>query len=308
MASSRGGSIEVAVIGSGGFLGSHLVRRLKNSDVATGSFTRSRPALKDGILNKDVAGAQVIYYLATSATPGVAERTPQLMSDDHASLLEFLTALRQLKNHRPTVVFCSSSTVYDSTADAPYRETTPVRAETAFGAGKLNMERSLLQYSNVVRPIVIRLGSMYGPGHRTDPGHGVIMHWLSAISAGRPIDVIGGDETRRDFIYIDDVVDALVRLISTPIDGIPYLINIGSGEPTSLGELLRGVIKATGERPLVRRHPARGFDRREIWLDIGLASETLGWVPQTDLLDGLTHTWRSIVGCIRESGSVPEQS
>lgn len=288
-----------AVIGAGGFVGARLVRTLENAGVPVARFTRSVPFLRDGELAAPARTAPVLFYFATSVTPGSAERFPEMVDADQELFGRLLGALRR-SGARPAVVLASSGTVYDPRLTPPYDEAAPTWAPGAYGAGKLRMERALLDHADAVRPLVVRLASMYGPGARTAPGFGVIPHWLMATAAGRPFELIGDPEVRRDFVYVDDVVDAMLRAyaaLSTPADGDgqpPQILNIGSGIPTSLSELLREVAAVTGREPAVRRLDGRGFDRRALWLDVRQAADTLGWRPRTTLAAGLTRTWHAV--------------
>lgn len=290
---SRDGVPDAVVVGANGFLGARLVRRLTEAGRVVASFTRSRPLHHHGILERELREAPIIYYLAASVTPGVAERHPEKVAADHLELERLLADLKSSHAH-PTVIFASSSTVYDPHFPPPYKESAHTHVETVYGDGKMRMEETLSSFADSIRPVIIRLASMYGPGHRTDPGHGVIAHWLTALSEGRPIDVIGHRDTRRDYIYVEDVVDGLLCLTDLPPNQQPEVLNIGSGESTSLAELLRQIIEVTGIQPTINYHPTREFDRRELWLDISRAQALLDWNPRTSLSEGLLRTWDSI--------------
>lgn len=288
-----------AVIGAGGLVGARLVRALEAVGVPTARFTRSRPFLSEesGVLAAGLCRAPVIFYLATSVNPGIAERFPERVDADHELFTRMLREL-QRAGLRPAVVLASSGTVYDPETAPPYDENAPTRDGSAYGAGKLRMESTLLAHADLVRPVVVRLASVYGPGGRTAPGFGVIPHWLTAVSAGRPVELIGDPEVQRDFVYLDDVVDALLRIHVTFLptaDGAPRLLpdvlNIGSGAATSLTQLLRLVSEVTGREPVIRRLDGRGFDRRALSLDVRRAAATIGWRPRTTLVQGLTQTW-----------------
>jgi len=288
-----------AVIGAGGFVGARLVAALEAAGVPTERFTRSRPFLRDGELAPGLRGAPILFYFATSVTPGSAESHPELVEADYELFDRLLGGLRRAGGDT-AVVLASSGTVYDPRIEPPYDEAAPTWAPGAYGAGKLRMERALLDQAGRLRPLVIRLASMYGSGARTAPGFGVIPHWLRAAGAGRPVDLIGDPEVRRDFVYIDDVLDAMLRVhaaMSAPAGArgaLPPILNIGSGAPTSLTELLREVSTVTGRELVVRRQDGRGFDRKALWLDVRRAADNLGWRPRTSLAEGLTQTWHAI--------------
>lgn len=283
-----------AVIGATGFLGSWLTDGLTTAGIPVAGFTRRSPALTGDVLAPELRSAAVIFYLATSVTPGSAERSPGLARADVTEFRRFLAALDRLGT-RPAVVLASTADCYDAAIDPPYPEDAPLRPEKVYSQGKLAMER-LLRAARGVRPLVIRMASMYGPGHRTDPGHGVIAHWLTAAARGRPLHQLGDDETVRDFVFVADAADALVRVHRRLGlgDALPFALNIGSGEPVSLGGLRRELVAVTGHASGVRRSPARAFDRGALVLDVELAAKALGWRPATSLHAGLQQTWLAV--------------
>lgn len=285
--------LSVAVIGAGGFLGTGLCNALQANNVAVLPFTRSEPAEVDGWLHPALRNADTVVYLASSVTPGYAEEFPKLAHADHDCFERLIRGLTRLRAE-PKFIFASSSTSYDPSSQPPYTEESPVKPETVHGETKLRMENTLLKFSDSVSASVLRLASVYGPGHPRRSGHGVISHWLHLIAENQPITVIGQEDTRRDFVYIDDVVDAICRVIDPQVKNLPAILNIGSGAPTSLKDLLRKISAVTCECPAINWQPARSFDRRELWLDIELAELTIGWLPRTSLNFGLRETWDSV--------------
>jgi len=279
----------VAVIGAQGFIGARLVSRLAAQGRPPASFTPSRPAVRDGVLDAAVRAARVIFYLAASVTSATAQGAPERTAGDVAAFTGLLDALAAAGG-RPTVVFTSSAMVYDAAAEPPYDESAPTRADTAYAAAKLTMERALTDRSPAVHPVLVRLATVYGPG----PPRGVVAHWLTCLAMGQPLPVLGDLGIRRDYVYVDDVVDALARIASAPPGRLPRVLNIGSGSPVSLRTLLREIGEVNGCPPPVRRQPGRAADRPALWLDIRAAAAALDWCPQTSLATGLNNTWRSL--------------
>lgn len=290
-----------AVIGAAGFIGSRLVRALREAGIPAFSFVRQSPYLRDGPAAEELRRARTVFYLATSITPALAEQHPDLVEADRSA---FVALLRQLGDAgtRPTVVLTSSGgTAYDPDVPPPYCEDSPVRPTSRYGKAKLRLEEELLSHGDVIRPVVLRLANVYGPGQRSCNGLGVIPHWLEAIAAGRPVRVLGPWETSRDYVYVDDTVDAMVRLhlLSSghdrlPEADLPSVINIGSGVPVSLGTLLSVVSKVIGFTPVVDHGAPRSFDRAATWLDVTRAWKALGWRPSTPLETGVARAWRAL--------------
>lgn len=289
----------MAVIGSGGFLGTALTAALRRGGVEPVTFNRATPFLDEaGRPHDGLLSARTVYYLASTITPPLAEREPWRVAADRDTfdrLLQSLPAAPAEEAGPVTVVFPGSGgTVYDPAISPPYAESAPVRPVSAYGRARLEMERMLLAAADRCRPVVARISNVYGPGQRVGTGQGVIAHWLEAVASGSAIPVFGDAEATRDFVYIDDVATALVR-----IDGVegelPAVLNVGSGQPTSLRELAE-VVAAVVDVPQlqVRYEPARTFDRTDTWLDVSLAAAALNWKARTPLPDGIRASWSAL--------------
>ena len=236
-----------------------------------------------------------MFWLATSVNPAVAEERSDLVAYDHD---QFTTLLQGLESVRPAprvVLLSSGGTVYDPAEQPPYREDSPIRATTAYARAKVELERALLG-SDLPngRKVVVRAANAYGPGQPARRGQGVIAYWLNAVRRGDPPVLLGDRETVRDYVYIEDLVDALITVHESSA-AVPPVLNVGSGRSTSLGELSEIVLAAVGDPKLTFEHrPARSFDRPSTWLDIQLAGRTLGWQPTTPMADGVASAWRHL--------------
>lgn len=292
----------VSVVGAEGFLAAPLVRALALLGDPVHTFTRQRPAVRDGLADPALVDSSVIFYLASRLSPAVAERDLELVAADRADFRTFLDALSGV-SHRPVVVLASSGgTVYDPDFDPPHEETSRIRATSAYGAVKLFKEAALIAMADRVSPVILRLSNVYGPGQRTDKGYGVIGHWMEAALLGEPIRVLGDPRTRRDYVHIDDVVAALLAVRRQTeafrVSRAPVVLNIGSGVPTTLDEVRLGIEDAIGRGLPVRHEQARSFDRRDVWLDVSRARSVLDWRPAIALVPGLMITWRQLLDLV----------
>lgn len=177
--------------------------------------------------------------------------------------------------------------MYDTDQEPPYAELSPLKPIGRFGATKIEVEQ-LLRETPGIESVAMRISNAYGPGQPTGTGLGVIAHWLAAAAEGEPLRIFGSPETTRDFIYIDDVCDAFLRVISS--EAPPSIVNIGSGTPTTLAEVAEIITDVVDEVGIVHE-PDRGFDVSRSWLDIRRAKEMLGWEPTAPLREGITRTW-----------------
>ena len=279
-----------AVIGSTGFLGRALLTRLRTADVDVTEFTRHKPFIQaDTAPAPALLDADVVYYLASAMTPATAERDPSAPSVELERLQDLIRCLDQSERNPLLVLPSSGGTVYDTTLVPPYDEASPTGPRGRFGAAKVEMERVVLAMGRSHRPVVLRISNAYGPGQRPASGQGVIAHWLYAAAQGDPLVAIGDLETTRDYVYVDDVVDAFAALL-TPRDEIPSVMNIGSGTPTSLRELIALVREVVGDVEM-GHEPARSFDVSRTWLVVDLAKEALSWSPSVSLHEGIERAW-----------------
>ena len=139
-----------------------------------------------------------------------------------------------------------------------------------------------------LRARVLRCATVYGERQRPERGQGVIATFLHRVATGIPIDLYGGGASIRDYIYVGDVARTVVALAGR--DDGPAVLNVGSGEGTSLAEVLAMVEAEIGRPAEVIEHDARDFEVRRIVLDVSLLSG-LVTVDRTPLPDGITRTW-----------------
>jgi UDP-glucose 4-epimerase len=279
--------VSVAVIGSNGFFGRALVATLKAAGTSVVEFPSARPFLRlDGSPTDELAGASTVCYLASRINPAIAERDPEAASAHIATLQGLLHALHD--SGKRLIYPSSGGTVYDTDPEPPYAETSPLKPIGRFGATKIEIEQ-LLRATPGIESVAMRISNAYGPGQPTGTGLGVIAHWLAAAAEGEPLGIFGSPETTRDFIYIDDVCDAFLRVISS--EAPPSIVNIGSGAPTTLAEVAE-IITDIADGIEIVHEPDRGFDVSRSWLDIRRASQTLDWEPSIPLRDGIRRTWQ----------------
>ncbi len=293
----------VAVVGAGGFLGTALARGLADRRITTALFTRAAPFLsRAGRAASGLRSAGTVFWLATSINPALAESEPWRAEADREALDSMLSALAP--PYPRVVVISSGGTVYDPRAVPPYREDTPTRPQGAYGLAKLALEQTLLgSPPGRAHGLVVRASNVYGPGQPGRSGQGVIAYWLRAAAAGEPITMYGDPASTRDYLYVDDAIGAFLAIAGTAGE-LPAVLNLGSGQPTSLGELAGIVSAAVGRPGAVMHEPGRPFDVPHAWLDVDLARRLLAWEPRVALATGVARAWSSVVaGSRRPLGS-----
>jgi UDP-glucose 4-epimerase len=235
--------------------------------------------------------ADFIFHLASSSTPSSANADP--IADVNANLIGTL-GLLEICRVRPVrrIIFISSGgTVYGVTTVTPVLETTPTDPITAYGIHKVAIEKYLALYRHLygLDYVVLRVANPYGPMQLSRKNQGVVASFIQRALAAEPVEIWGSGEVVRDFVYIDDVVRAL--LMAAVHDGPSRLFNVGSGQGMSINAIANDIEHVLGRGPLQRIHrPARAADVPVNVLDISRIQKEMNWVPRVEWLDGLRAT------------------
>ncbi len=280
---------DVAVAGSSGFLGTAIAAGMEARGAIVARYTVESPMLRDGAVDEGAARARTLVWAASRVNPVLAAARPDLVLAEAADLVDSLRALAALP-HPPRIVFLSSGgTVYGPPDRAPFAESSTTHPVNAYGTLKRELERELVDSGLDV--IAARISNAYGPGQVPVPGQGVIAHWLDAAFRRAPITVFGDRVSTRDYVFIDDIVDAVAR-IHDHAQALPPVLNVGSGRPSTLDDVLAAVTAAVGADVLdIREAPRRGTDTTSTWLEVSLAREVLGWEAKVGLGEGVARAW-----------------
>lgn len=274
----------VLLLGGNGFIGSALARRLRQESV---------PALVVGRQNQETLAEVLpqcgtVVHLASATTPGSSAQQSNL----ELSNLELTLRLLDLMQAHPEahlIYFSSGGTVYGNPIQIPVSEHAPIAPLSNHGAGKVAQEafceasRARGHAVTILRP-----ANAYGPGQVFRHGFGLIRTLLEHAIHGRRLEIWGDGSNVRDYVYIDDVVEATMRLISLPSDSGTY--NLGSGTGHSINQVLDIAEAICGRRIDTVRSPPRGIDVQSIVLDIQRLTTRLNWRPSIGLTQGMTLT------------------
>lgn len=293
-----------AVLGAGGFIGTNLCRALVGRVDSLRAFGR-RQSFPEALRGCDwmpgdfadstcmaaaVAGCDVVFHLVNATTPASAnvDKVADLNANV-ASTLHLLDACRETGVRR--IVFVSSGgTIYGIPDQVPTPETAPTNPITGYGISKLAIEKYLGLYEHLygLEYRVLRVANPFGPYQTALKNQGVIAAFVRRALAGKPIEVWGDGSVTRDYVYIDDVVEAL--MLAATHDGSGRIFNIGSGEGRSLNDIVASISKLLAVEIPVDRRPARPVDVPVNILDTTLAAKDLNWRPHTVFEEGLGST------------------
>jgi UDP-glucose 4-epimerase len=241
-----------------------------------------------------IKGCDVIFHLACTTLPQTSNEDPDF--DVSSNVLGTIRMLNEaVKAKVKRFIFISSGgTVYGVPSVIPIPENHPTFPTCSYGITKLTIEKYLRLYFRIygLNTCSVRLSNPYGEYQRVDSIQGAIAVFCYKAITGQTIKIWGDGSIKRDFIYISDVIDAIIKLIDFPISGCE--INIGSGKPVSLNEIIDN-IEHLLDIKIERNYSAeRTFDLPINALDISFARRTMNWVPKITLLDGLDRTIRWI--------------
>ena len=303
------------VTGGAGFIGSNLVDRLlaEGDDVIVVDnfdpfYSRADKqsnlavALKNPrcrLMEMDIRDSGKVAHLVETSRPDVivhlAARAGVRPSIDNPGLyadvnvlgtVNWLEAAVQVRP-MPRFVYASSSSVYGDRSSAPFRETDPVdHPVSPYAATKKACELLAYTFHHLHGLAVtgLRIFTAYGPRNRPDLA---IAKFTRLIDRGDPVPMFGDGSTCRDYTYVDDVVDGIVRAVQKC--STCHVYNLGNSNPIELKTLIAEIARSLGKTATVSRLPEQQGDVRQTFADISLAGSELGYAPRTPFLDGLAR-------------------
>ncbi len=304
-------AVRILVTGGAGFIGSHLVEKLlasnhqvsilddfndfydpqiKHANIAA----VSREIAIHQIDLRDAAGVRSLFHrekfdaiahLAARAGVRPSINQPQLYYDTNVDgTLHLLEAARMTGVQR--FIFASSSSVYGVSKTAPFSEDLHLtQTISPYAATKIAAEFLCSTFSHLyqMRVVVLRFFTVYGARQRPDLA---IHQFTKKIHAGEPIDQFGDGTTRRDYTYIDDIIQGVMA--SLEYDGPLFdIFNLGESETIQLKDLIAAIENALGRKAKIKRLPEQPGDVPLTCADISKAKKLLGYRPTTPLSAGL---------------------
>lgn len=298
------------ITGGAGFIGSHLADAL----IAAGHGVRILDDLSTGrrqhvplaaelvvgdvadpiVVRRAMAGVAGCFHLAAIAS---VERCNRDWFGTHrVNLGATIAVLEAARDQDVPVVYASSAAVYGDNANLPLDEESAIRTISSYGADKRGCELHARAAGTVhgVRTAALRFFNVYGP--RQDPSSpysGVISIFCNRLKAGQEVTIFGDGAQTRDFVFVSDVVRAVIAAMDGASVEAPVFC-ICTGVPTSIRSLADTIGGLLGTRPRLRHAPSRPGDIRASIGSAARAQAVLGWTPRVSLADGLAATLGSL--------------
>jgi UDP-glucose 4-epimerase len=295
--------MRAVVTGGAGFIGSHVVDAL----AARGDEVHVLDDLSKGLRRNvaaaatlhvaDIRGADAVFdsarpdvvlHLAAQADVRVSVERPA--HDAEVNVLGTLRVLEAARRHGAQVVFASTGGAIYGECDGPAAESAPRRPLAPYGTSKLCGEEYLATWNRLygTAHVSLRFGNVFGPRQEPHGEAGVVAIFMGILRDGGTARIYGDGRQTRDYVYVGDVVRAVVAAIGR--DGAVY--NVGTGVETSVLELYDAIQEAAGVRRAAEHAEPRAGELQRSVLDTSLAARELAWAPEHSLADGLRETWR----------------
>ncbi len=308
------------VTGGAGFLGSHLCERLLNDghevicldNFFSGTRTnvshligsRNFELVRHDIVEPILLEVDRIFHLACPASPVHYQYNP--VKTIKTSVMGTINMLGLAKRVHARILLTSTSEVYGDPKQHPQTESywghvNPIGVRSCYDEGKRVAECLMMDYhrQNNVDIKIVRIFNTYGPRMAINDGR-VVSNFCVAALKGEDLTIFGDGQQTRSFAYVDDIIDALVRMMDSA-DGFTGPVNIGNPDEFTILQLASLAIEFAGSSSKLVFHPARSDDPVRRRPDIRLPRAKLGWEPKTPLQPGLEITmdhFRRAIGLI----------
>lgn len=303
--------MKVFVTGGQGFIGHNLVLRLLkegHSVTVFGRYNKSRAISHTNCryinanfnlisnYEKEFENIDVVYHLLSTTTPKTSNED---VVNDLVSNVKNTIQLLEIcvKYNIERFIFASSGgTVYGlSEHEDPLKEKDPTNPICAYGVSKLSIEKYIYMYNHLynLNYQILRISNPYGPFQNPSANQGAIAVFLGKVMNDELIEIWGDGTAFRDYIFINDLIDALYTAMI--IDKVNNILNIGSGEKYSLNEILDVIKKITNKKLQINYVSSRKIDAPGNFLDIINARKILDWEPKVNIQEGITASWNWVV-------------
>lgn len=293
------------VIGAGGFIGSNLCRKLIREGENVTAFGRKssisediedcRWVVDDFLNQTSLASAldkvEFVVHALSTVKPVKSNEAPIVDVKENLIGTLKLIDLCKAKGVKKLIFLSSGGTVYGPGVPVPTPEDCAHEPICSYGVVKIAIEKYLAiqRYQGLLDSVVLRVSNPFGP-YQLAHGQGVIAAIIERLLAGKPAEIWGDGSVIRDYIFIEDVLDAIIAASQLDDHHAPRIFNIGSGTGRSLNMVIDSIAEIHGKAD-IERLPGRIVDVPVSILDIQRANRVLNWHPRTEWMNGLTTTY-----------------
>jgi UDP-glucose 4-epimerase len=303
----------ILVVGGSGFIGSSLVEKLVNLDLPVRALDRpgtisplpAKIAAQvewvagdftcQDVLERSIADCDVIFHLASTTLPKSSNDDPEFdVLSNLAGTIRLLTVAARLKVKK--VIFPSSGgTVYGVPMTLPVSEDHPNHPLSSYGITKLAIEKylELFRKERDLEYVALRVANPFGPYHNPIRAQGAVGVFLARAIAGEPIEIWGDGHVVRDYLYVSDLIDAMIA--SMHYQPGERVFNVGSGQGRSLNDVIESIRRVTGIDVRTSYLPKRSVDLSANVLGIERMKSAMNWTPKVDFDEGVDLTYRSLI-------------
>jgi len=307
---------KVIITGGSGFIGRHLVKRLltdnqysvaliANTPTLTGRESQEITPLKfyeadirdrESIINifREDKADTCIHLAAKISVADSIKKPEETMDINVKGTLNVLEAC--IQSGINSFVFASSAAVYGDVKELPISENQSLNPLSPYGTSKMLAEQHVLSYKQLKKiknTVSLRIFNVYGKGQASEAD--VITRFAKRLSIGQPPVIYGDGMQTRDFISVDDVVDAIILStrsmedVENKLTALPSVFNVGTGTPTSINQLAQKMIEIfeLNLQPVYEKAGKASFDIMHSYADITMAKQNLNFVPKKGIESGL---------------------
>ncbi len=297
--------MRVLVLGGCGFIGSHVVDELLAAGHSVRILSRSPDPFRPPLPGVDyrladfgdppsvaeaLEGMNTVFHLISTTVPSTSNLDP--VWDIQTNLINTVRLLQlMIQKGIPRIVYLSSGgTIYGKPQQLPIPEDHPTSPICSYGIVKLAVERYLNMYHELhgLECTVLRPSNPYGERQGHFGVQGAVGTFLGRAKQHEEIEIWGDGSVVRDYIHVRDLARLCVQALE---QGGSSVYNAGYGAGHSLKQILEAIEAAVGRPLKVNYKPGRGFDVKEIVLDISCARQQFDWKPEIDLTTGIAQTW-----------------
>lgn len=298
--------MEYVVLGGNGFIGSYIVdailaegHQVTVLDIGPERYREPLEnvnyifgSIEDSQLLEDIfKGKDILIHSVSTTVPFTSNK--DIEYDIQSNLINAVNIFKiaAAQNIKRIVYLSSGGAVYGEPITIPIPENHPTNPISSYGITKLAIEKYLHYFSlnSNIEYNIIRPSNPYGPRQNPFSNQGVISVFLGKIIKNETIEVWGDGSIAKDYIFIEDIAEAIYK--ASISDKTSEVINIGSGELTSINEIIETIKEVTHKEVNVVYKTTNSFDVQHVCLDITNANRVLDFKPKVNLMEGVKRTW-----------------